>query len=101
MKHCDDYIDDENQPVDLRNFLQWARQPAIKKDYGQQPKLFATYCGDDPSMSVPGGRISQRCRVVMASRFGDVGIRFSDLDRVGAYEVRCPVSHLKDFSETP
>lgn len=86
--HCDDAIDDEAAHPALRTYLAWARQPAIDKDWNAQPKLFATRGG-------------KRCRVVMASRFGDVGIRFDDFDRDSGYSLRCDVADLTDFSTTP
>ncbi len=87
-KHCDDYIDDETQPEVLRKWLARARSPAhgamSKEPY---PTLFATHEG-------------KRVRVVMASRFGDVGIT-SYLDRDYGYEKRVFISQLSDFSESP
>lgn len=96
MKHCDDYIDDTAQPWPLRAFLAYERQPAIDKYQNQRPVLFATYIGTDPLASDCRGR---RCRVVMASRFGDVGVRFTDLDRDYGYSIRCAVDALTEFSE--
>lgn len=85
-KRCDDYIDDLSQPECLRVFLDYARSPA----YSQlriipRPKLFANYKG-------------KRVRVVMASRFGDVGIT-SKLHAEHGYERRVSVSELSGFSD--
>jgi hypothetical protein len=88
IKHCDDYIDDETQPAPLRKFLERARAPAHGMlDGGVYPKLFADHNGE-------------RVRVVMASRFGDVGIT-SNLDMDHGYEARVAVADLTNFSETP
>lgn len=86
FKHCDDYIDDETQPACLRAFLDYARSPAhgVLRE-GPKPKLFADYAG-------------KRVRVVMASRFGDVGIT-SDLSAGYGYERRVAVSSLSRFSD--
>lgn len=87
-KHCDDYIDDPTQPAVLRAFLDRARMPAhgmlVKEPF---PKLFADYKG-------------QRVRVTMASRLGDVGIRF-EFDKEDGYAERVLVSQLTNFSDTP
>lgn len=87
-KHCDDYIDDEAQPECLRAFLGHARSPAhgsLRED--ARPPLFATYNG-------------KRVRVVMASRFGDVGIT-TNLQAEYGYEKRVAVAELSGFSITP
>jgi len=88
FKHCDDYIDDETQPECLRAFLDYARSPAhgAGRD-GQRPALFADYQGN-------------RVRVVMASRFGDVGIT-SNLRAEYGYEKRVAVSELSNFAGEP
>lgn len=86
FKHCDDYIDDETQPECLRRFLDHVRSPAhgaLRDD--PRPKLFADYAG-------------HRVRVVMASRFGDVGITCT-LHAEHGYEKRVPVADLSNFSE--
>jgi hypothetical protein len=87
-KHCDDYIDDPTQPEPLRKFLDRARMPAhgmlIADEY---PKLFATHEG-------------KRVRVVMASRFGDVGITQDMTAEVG-YQQRVIVAELTEFAEVP
>lgn len=84
-KHCDDYIDDETQPECLRSFLDYARSPMMHPE--PRPKLFADYNG-------------QRVRVVMASRFGDVGIT-GKLDAEHGYDKRVAVEDLSGFSENP
>lgn len=85
FRHCDDYIDDETQPECLRTFLDYARSPAHGAFHeGPKPKLFAKYKG-------------QRVRVVMASRFGDVGITRS-LKATHGYEKRVAVSDLSEFA---
>ncbi len=87
-KHCDEYIDDPNAPAALRKFLDRARAPA----HGMLcdapfPKLFADYNGN-------------RVRVVMASRFGDVGITLK-LDIDHGYTKRVPVEALSNFGDEP
>lgn len=88
FKHCDDYIDDVSQPECLRTFLDHARSPAHGLFLpGKRPMLFAYHNG-------------KRVRVVMASRFGDVGIT----DRLGdehGYQKRVAVADLTDFSSAP
>ena len=85
LKHCDDYIDDLSQPECLRTFLDHARAPAHGSLRDQpKPKLFATHNG-------------RRVRVVMASRFGDVGIT-SNLTAEYGYDRRVAVNLLSDFS---
>lgn len=88
MKHCDDYIDDPTASTPLRNYLTRARMPAhgalVK---GPFPELYANYEG-------------KRIRVVMASRFGDVGIT-SYLKNDYGYEKRVSVEVLSDFSDKP
>ena len=111
MSHCDDYIDDETQPECLRAFLRFKRAPAIEQD-GEPPALFATirdkamgrfylghWIGNEPAMETVEIRAGQRVRVVMASRFGDVGITTRLQDRNG-YMLRVPLAALTDFSET-
>ncbi len=88
FRHCDDYIDDRSQPECLRSFLDYVRSPAHGAfREGTAPKLFADHEG-------------KRVRVVMASRFGDVGIT-SNLRAEHGYEKRVPVEHLSNFSKEP
>lgn len=88
FKHCDEYIDDETQPPSLRAFLDHARSPAHGAlCRGPRPALFANYNG-------------KRVRVVMASRFGDVGIT-RNLQAEHGYEERVAVADLSGFSDTP
>lgn len=82
--HCDDYIDDETQPECLRKFLDHSR--SILRE-GKRPKLFADYNG-------------KRVRVVMASRFGDVGIT-PDLKAEYGYKKRVEVASLTNFGDLP
>ena len=87
-KHCDDYINDHNYPICLRYYLLVNRLPATDKyvivEAGHDPNLFADYEG-------------KRVRVVMASRFGDVGITYK-LDNETGYSERVHVSDLSNFS---
>lgn len=87
-RHCDDVADDLTQPEVLRNFLNWARSPAHGMTQPPPwPKLFADYNG-------------QRVQVVMASRFGDVGIT-KDLSDGAPYKMRVSVEDLTNFGDTP
>lgn len=87
-RHCDEYIDDPTAPRGLRKFLARARSPAhgalVPEPY---PTLFADHK-------------NRRVRVVMASRFGDVGIS-PDLDRDYGYEARVPLEELTNFGDAP
>ena len=117
FKHCDDYIKDKTQPMCLRKFLLHKRIPAywqIKywKDSWGTPELFATI--DVDSITTKGGikydikkalemknkESKKRVRVVMASRFGDVGIT-PRLDAKNGYSTRVPVEWLSDFKGEP
>lgn len=91
IKHCDEYIMDKSQPKCLRLFLLINRIPAYWK-YDKwigkgkpEPVLFADYK-------------SNRVRVVMASRFGDVGITHN-LKAQNGYDIRVSVAELSNFSE--
>lgn len=108
--HCDDLIDDESQPKCLREFLRFKRTPAISR-YGETPPLFATikddstgrfyrgyWDGDGPVMDEVQVKAGTRVRVVMASRFGDVGITTQLQDKSG-YMLRVPVAALHEFSD--
>lgn len=110
--HCDDYINDPHVPSCLRAFLEFKRRPAIDQ-CGKCPVLFATMkdfrMGARPTgewkktgpemVGVPIGK-GQRVRVVMASRFGDVGIT-PDLEAENGYVARVHVADLCDFSDDP
>jgi len=89
FRHCDEFIDDETQPLCLRKFLRYCRWPAIYQFRAHRlgitkPRLFANY----------GGKL---VRVVMASRFGDVGIT-GDLEADSVYDLRVAVGDLINFS---
>ena len=89
--HCDDYIYDLDSPNCLKYYLLVNRLPAVDslviiKSQGS-PKCFATYQG-------------KRVRLVMASRFGDVGIT-EKLDATNGYQHRVCLDELSDFSEDP
>lgn len=111
MTHCDDYIDDEKQPKALRDFLRYKRSPAIEQR-GSAPPLFANikeaatgkaylgyWDGNNPAMRDVPLAAGQRVRVVMASRFGDVGIT-PNLKADHGYVMRVSVDALDNFSET-
>lgn len=95
-RHCDDYIHDLNQPVCLRIWLLRQRVPAVDgmlmDSAGIKPKLFATWMKPDGEMI--------HVRLVMASRFGDVGITTHLFVEQG-YQHRVPLEHLSKFREKP
>jgi len=67
------------------NLLPAIMQPLVHEKAGGKPKLFATYK-------------DKRVRVVMASRFGDVGIT-EDLTKKHGYSDRVSIDDLSDFSD--
>ena len=93
--HCDEYvwgIKKHDAPNALWWFLFVNRQPAAlmhsvvkNSKTGEYPTLFADYKG-------------KRVRVVMASRFGDVGIT-SNLDAEHGYDTRVSLAELSNFSD--
>src|SRR4051812_31921635 len=83
--HCDDLWAAKTLPACVQAYLDVARAPA--HGMGKAPPLFATYQG-------------QRVRVVMASRFGDVGIT-PRLQAASGYIKRVLLPDLTDFSDTP
>jgi hypothetical protein len=94
FKHCDDYIDDETQPKCLRQFLRYCRWPASYQIRAERlrikkPILFADWQRYKNK--------KKRVRLVMASRFGDVGIA-RDLNAESGYDWRVPVETLSNFS---
>lgn len=86
MIHCEDVIDDHTYPEILRKFVAFHRQPAIeilKHPQEEWPVLWAT------------DRFGTPCRVVMASRLGDLGVNYTG-DFVG-YSMRWTVDELSDY----
>lgn len=110
-RHCDEYINDPDAPESLRKFLAHARAPAHGSGLGPRPPLFARLVADkeaseytgrwdktQPIMResvIPAGTV---VRVVMASRFGDVGIS-TDLNKDRGYIARVSIDQLRDFAE--
>jgi hypothetical protein len=90
--HCDDYIHDPSTPLCLQYFLLVHRLPAVDgciiTAYKGEPECYATWKG------------TKRVRLVMASRFGDVGITPRLKDRNG-YTARVSLDELSDFSDKP
>ena len=88
-EHSDDYGHRLEVSKALRWFLFVERLPALEKfmvyEKAGEPQLFANYQG-------------KPVRVVMASRFGDVGIT-SYLGKTHGYQKRVLVSELTDFSD--
>lgn len=132
--HIDDVIDDTAWPDCVRNFLRFARLPAICKVPGISDDVLAQYIdcvseelrpylwrGPKPTLFADlieaqvgsqflghGGmnttkpvkmKAGQRVRVVMGSRFGDVGIS-PNLKREYGYIKRLSIAELTNFSET-
>ena len=89
-QHCDRYISRYGEPNSLRWYLFFNRLSATDKGLCRangvaDPKLWAKYEGS-------------WVRVVMASRFGDVGIT-SSLDAENGYDDRVAVEDLTDFTD--
>ena len=110
--HCDDLIEDASQPECLRIYLEYNRRPAIDKDLSEadEPRLFAALRADTdgqaylvywdhqgPVMQPMPMKAGQTVRVVMASRFGDVGIT-PVLNNAKGYVARVHVSDLEHFT---
>jgi hypothetical protein len=89
--HCDNYIHNHEYPICLRYWLLFNRLPAVDmcvvREAMGEPKCFATWK-------------NKRVRLVMASRFGDVGIT-TNLDADYGYSSRVSVAELSDFSAEP
>lgn len=106
-RHCDDYIEDPTQPECLRRFLDYHRLPASAK-YPTTDKAFNAEMEErlgcpmwrDPVPALFADHAGRRVRVVMASRFGDVGIT-KNLDAEHGYDVRVAVEDLSNFAEAP
>jgi len=98
-RHCDDYIDDETQPLCLRRFLRYHRWPAIYKIRAErlgvkEPELYADFIVWRKRNAKP-----VRVKVMMASRMGDIGISQNLRDE--HYQQRLYVEDLSNFSERP
>jgi hypothetical protein len=113
MRHCDDIAEDPSSPACVRAYLSVARAPA--HGYGMKcPPLFATlpvaltgrkWTGErdqkgEPIMDPVELPAGTRVRVVMASRFGDVGIT-PKLDAEHGYVLRVGLDQLSDFGDAP
>jgi hypothetical protein len=81
--HCDDIWTDKSYPECVIAYLDVARAPAHGLGM-KKVSLFANYDGN-------------RVRVIMASRFGDVGITYK-LDKEYGYDERVLLPELTDFS---
>jgi len=91
-KHVDDVV---KYGIDYPHCLRWylfvERLPAamkmlVFKEVGE-PRCFADYKGE-------------RVRLVMASRFGDIGIT-TNLDKNRGYQKRVSVDELTNFGKSP
>lgn len=103
-QHCDDVIDDPAQPDCLRRYLGWARLPAVcmyppKDEKWVSPEL-RPHIWREPKPKLFADHDGKRVRVVMASRFGDVGIT-TDLAVEHGYSARVAVAALSNFSDQP
>lgn len=103
MRHVDTYIDDLSQPECLRKFLHYNRLPATCKCAEYTPRLdliepeLHQYIWTDKAPTLFADFEGKRVRVVMASRFGDVGIT-ENLQAAHGYSKRVWVSMLSNFS---
>lgn len=108
--HCDDFINHGGAVDCLRQFLAIARASAVDQIGKHRPPLFATTCADVTARDFlghgPNGPIMRdrvipkgtRVRIVMASRFGDVGIT-DNLDADHGYVARVFLPELHEFTE--
>ncbi len=88
-RHCDEYIDDETQPAALRAWLEHARSPA----HGYlRPKPWPVLFADWVDR---GGTV----QLVMASRFGDVGVTRDLSADPEPYEDRVHLDLLTNFRD--
>lgn len=83
--HCDDIWEAKEAPECVIKYLDVERAPADVKFDKPAPSLFAKHNG-------------KRVRVVMASRFGDVGITHN-LKAERGYDKRLYLSELTDFTD--
>ena len=106
-RHCDDIADDRETPECVRAYLAVARAPA--HGYGMKcPALYATIPTDmrfgryERGDKLAGAELKAgtRVRVVMASRFGDVGIT-TNLEAETGYIGRLGLDDLSDFGAEP
>jgi hypothetical protein len=110
--HCDDFLANSGLMQCVRDYLEVARAPAVEQTR-PRPPLFATLTRDVTvhdylgSWDAKGPRMRERLlpkgsriRVVMASRFGDVGIT-DDLNAEHGYGARLFLPELHDFGATP
>ena len=106
VPHCDDFIDDQSQPECLRQFLHYHRLPAVCKLAGVAAPTGEKYIEPEllphvwraPEPMLFADHEGRRVRVVMASRFGDVGIT-NNLKAERGYDKRVSVAELSNFSE--
>lgn len=88
-EHCDQFIMNPKAPMTLRWWVFVNRLPAFDqhlcRENGVDPNLWAKYEGE-------------WVKIVMASRFGDVGLS-KDLDAVNGYFVRVPLKMLSGFTD--
>src|SRR5271163_3446295 len=83
--HCDDIYSNKSYPTSVIDYLRVARAPAHGLGM-EKVSLYATYKG-------------KRVRVIMASRFGDVGIT-NKLDSEYNSDERVLLPELTNFSST-
>lgn len=104
--HCDTIINDESYPECIRNYLKYNRLPAVCKQAGEVrneqwvEKDLIQYIWVDPEPVCFADYREKRVRLVMASRFGDVGIT-EQLDTCHGYDRRVFVFNLSNFSDKP
>lgn len=100
LRHCDEIAEDASFPPCVARFINFARLPAAQKFNSltlaplPTPILYALYLGHEwPEYH------GKKCRVVMASRFGDVGVRFNGMDIDHGYDTRCGVEELLAYTD--
>lgn len=98
--HCDDIADvvaGEPYPDCVRQFVNQERLPAYER--WELAKLMEASDGK-PFELYATTNLGYRVRVVMCSRFGDVGITRA-MNFENGYEARCLLPDLTNFSATP
>lgn len=103
-KHWQEYVYDKMYPKCLRDFLRCHRWPThvkaklISEGTWTEPELYATIIQDkDGWLERHGLKIGERVKIVMVSRFGDVGITNALQVKYG-YKVRTYIENLGNFN---
>lgn len=110
-RHCDTVSEDPACPPCLRDWINYERLPASAKldcasyehilwIWHHMPPLRPHLHVDPRPALYATTDTSQRVRLTMASRLGDVGIT-SNLQRDYGYQRRVMLAELRDFSAQP